>query len=275
MDLGREVEAGDLGDVGLHVLRPQRRQLDPLAGAEAGEDLGPRFGSRRQRLASGGHHENGRLRELGRHEGQEIERRLVRPVHVLEENHPGRTLAGLQEMPAQLLEHPEAGSEAVGRVGIDRAIQRVRPRNELRQERAHLELQLGRERPLAHGVAEDLHPGPERRRSSALEAAAARHADPEAARDAGELAHAAGLADPGLAGEKAEAAAAAAGAVESAEQPLHRLGAPDEGIARRGRQHGRRHPRRRRRVGLEAEDLRRGRARRASAATCVTSAVKR
>ncbi len=163
-------------------------------------------------------------------------------------------------MTAQLLEHPEASAEAVRRVGIDRQVERVRPGNELGQERSDLELELTRKRVLSERVAKDLHPRPERRGPPAFQAPAARDPDAKPARDAGELAHATGLADPGLAREKAQAPATVAGAMEGAEQALHRLGAPDERIARRRGDH-RRDPGRRRRLGLEPQDLRRGRPR--------------
>ena len=86
-------------------------------------------------------------------------------------------------MTTQLLEDPESSAEAVAGIGIEAVIEGIGARHQLGEQGPDFELELSRKRLFAKGIAENLHPGPERRGPAAFEAAAARHAETEPSRD--------------------------------------------------------------------------------------------
>ncbi len=244
LDLGREVHARDLGDVRGDLLRIEPRKGDALAGAEPAEGFRPGVGVRKDGVAGGCDDEQFALRQLGAEEYEQIERGFVRPVHVVEEDDAGRGLGALEQEATELLEHPEASRHGAARRDVGMVID-VRAGDELVEQRLPFGCERRTERSFGKCVTNDLHPRPERGSPSPLEAAACPHPHVQAARHQGELVEATGLSDARFAGQQDQATAPRAGLVQRADQALHGVGAPDEGVGGHARPRGHREPWRR------------------------------
>ena len=178
VDLARR---GQLGD---GTLRERRhgQPLDLCACCELADHDPKRMGAVELVVAVGGDHEQRELPDPARQQPQRVERRLVRPVDVLEDD--DRRLTGCDQ--------PEQRPDDLGGPAIERRLQLI-------------------------GLLGDVEERPERPGREEGVAAAPQHA-----RSAGRVAEATdgdGLADPGLARDEHEAPAARARLVQPFAQP--------------------------------------------------------
>ena len=216
-------------------------------------------------VAVGAEHQQPAPAQLLREELQQQQRRLVRPVHVVEHDHQRRALGGVLEEGRDAVEEAEARLVRL----------ELRRRREAGQPLLHLGDDLrdvGRAGPHLRGEflrllfvdvgADDLHPRPVGRRALAFVAAAPEHLHVAQARVGRELLRGARLADPRLADQHHQPAAARQGVLEARAELVHLLLAADEDAGRQAVQRvhvrvrrNRRRRRRRRTIACRASGI--------------------
>jgi len=190
--------AGDQqGDLGLG----QRRQGDDGGpGGQVGQQGRQRVVGRGVELAPGGEHEHPGGREPAGQEVEQLQRRRVGPLEVLQDHHQRPVVGGRQDDRGELVQELEAGR---GRLGVG-GRRGGRPR-QLGQEPGQcggVGGQPAQPRVLGDQGPEHLDPGPVGRRPLALPAPAPDHAGAGTLGVGGRLGGHRRLADAGLAGQQ-------------------------------------------------------------------------
>ena len=224
----------EASDVGLG----QAAQHDALTGLQAselGQSLGQGVAAAQLDVAIGRDHEQPRRPELAGEELEQQERRLVRPVQIVEHQDQGRAPRGVAQEADHRVEEAKARllrieARRLGQVGEDLPDLGDHARD-LGAAEPEVLAQLSR---LASGGvgAHDLDPGPERGCPLAFVAAPPVDLRAADARVGGELFRDARLADAGLADQEQDPRLPGEGVVEEGAAARHLLLAADEDSAR-------------------------------------------
>ena len=219
----------DAGQQRAQVDGPKAREVDPLDPTGAADPRQPGAELRAGLslvVAERGYDEHALVAQVAHDEREQVERRGIGPVHVLDDPDDRLAIGQAAQHSEQQLEQAALGQRPVGRAtGCSQLGQQA---GELGPGVADQPQPLAPPDLLAH-PAQRLDHGQQRRRTAGeLDATSDRHARPRRLRAVRELRHEPRLADAGLAADEDRARFAGRGALEPGLQRPELLGAPDE-----------------------------------------------